>query len=307
MRRLLLIVIAACGATSHSDSQAWQSRRASNHRVAQTACKEYQNLEACLKYGKQLLHLDADPEHPDWQEPYPIDRDGAKQALLATCNPKEAIPESREACGILLEQKLVSVEDGFTMCTASPASGMCGGLVDKAASSVNEKQWYALCEQRVYLCSKAILHLTDHDEVTYADMGSKFEDVSVKITGYAAHYDEDNDDNTAAASDSACHKDTDCKGERICQNGSCVDAGAKPPPLPKSASLGVASCDDVAHLIETQVFSCARLNDQALRDAYQDFRDVWKKVQPERLKAMAPVCTEEIERVNKNLDHVHCK
>jgi hypothetical protein len=54
------------------------------------------------------------------------------------------------------------------------------------------------------------------------------------------------------------------------------------------------------------VFSCPHLVDQPLRDAYQAFKEAWGKVTPERRNPMAPVCKEEIDRVNADLEHVHC-
>lgn len=319
MRAFALVVIAGCGgSSSHTDTlQGWQHSYSVVHDRHQKSC-DIGNDQQCYLYGAELVNVRVEfkDDHPDWQVPWSIDRAGAKTALIKSCASSMNHKYRHDACELLLSQKLVTPEEGLAMCTVDdePPMAMCSAV--SKVGSFDEHQWYQLCSHTAFLCEKAMPHLTDPGDKAFADMGIKFEEVSVKITGYAAHFgvsddDDDDDDDSggggggaSTSSDSSCHKDTDCKGDRICQGGSCVDAGTK---AAKPASLGVAECDQLAQMIETQVFSCSNLSDQPLHDAYQAYKDAWGKVDAGRRKSMAPVCKEEIDRVDRNLYHVHCK
>jgi hypothetical protein len=312
MRFLALVVVVGCGSPQSSSVtlQDWQSSMAHNHLLYERHCKGG-NKAQCYQYGAGLLHVrfEHGKDHPDWAEPWPLDREGGKQALLTACTDEEASKNRSEACELLVTQKLVTPDEGFAMCTAAdkPVPAIC--MPVSKVGSFDDHHWYQLCAHNAFLCDDAMPHLNDAADKAFADMGTKFQNLQIKITGYAAHAgaDADDDDDSGGgrttSSDSACHKDTDCKGDRICQAGSCVDAGTK---AAKPASMGVAECDELAHLIENRVFSCPQMVDQALRDTYKEFRDAWAKVGADRLKAMGPVCKEGIELDNENLEHARC-
>jgi hypothetical protein len=235
----------------------------------------------------------------------PPDTVTAKTVLMKGCTaPDDLVIETRtESCEMLLAAKLVDEQEMTGMCTANVDT--CGPIIRNGGLS--EDNLIQLCLANENVCKAVAGAVHDAELRAEANFLSQLSTAELKLAiGSVSSSEEDED------SDAACHKDTDCKGNRICVDGDCVDDTASsarpaPPPAPPAAKLGDPQCDAAMTTIH-ELQSCP-----ALREVQSDLSMAevlataeWQRIAAERRSGLAVRCASAGKRLRDNGAELGC-
>jgi hypothetical protein len=225
------------------------------------------------------------------------DPEKAKGVLIQGCKDDREGADGNvplAACDTIFRKKLVTdPNEAIALCKDARAA--CVPVVGSGV--LNEDQIFQLCFDRLPACAAVPGKVTtdkEHEKemlFMYTLYTANDELLRAMEVTIDKALDEDDDADT-----NACHKDTDCKGDRICQGGSCVDApaktAAKPVAKADKSKFQLAECD--AFYVETHKTpaGCPKAvelvtnldNDVTLLQLY------WKDIPKDRHAAFAPAC-----------------
>ncbi len=301
---LVALVAASCG-PSFGTQTYWIQSNTTARNYQEKKCNEGDN-DSCYYVGLDYLEYPTDSKHKDWVDhTYKLDPAKGKAYLQRTCRAKTLL--SGNACGVIADRNLETVDEMLAEC-ASSNQAMCDAIALSRTAKLTDDQYLDLCQNHTSrsTCSGAIARSNAHyDELMVIDYLDQLRaDVALHLKS-----DDDDDDAPAASSDSACHKDTDCKRDRICQAGDCVDpkAAAAAPKAPEGP-FKQADCDAFAALYDAHIANCQRatLGGSDLKHDMETVQEHWPKVPKDRYESLGARCSTVVNELEPKLKKAGC-
>lgn len=303
--KVLLVAVAAaaaCGPNAGSKAY-WIQSNTTARTYQEKQCNEGDD-NACYYVGLDYVNYPTDSKHKDWEDhTYQLDRAKAKTLLERVCKSEATL--KRNACGELVDSKLYTVDEALAECKSN--GDICAAVALARDITLTDDQYFELCQEHPgdATCGMAQAHLV-RDNARYAasmvtwKLESIRDHVSTNVKG---------DDDAPATSDNACHKDTDCKGDRICRAGDCVDAkAAAPAPKAPEGPFKQPDCDAFAALYSAHIESCAKatLGATDIKDDMASLQQQWKDLPKDRYDAAGAQCSAVVRELEPKLKRAGC-